>query len=156
MDRLTKRDGANVWFAQGRPRGFLCPSEICSSVRICQKAKDRTCPYLSLLDKLAAYEDAEGQGRLVILPCEVGDTVWWIPPASFTWLELRPYCCMVVSVTITENKKRERRKKYRIAELRDGKTIDNVRDVDFEDIGKTVFLTRAEAEAALKGETEDV
>ena len=64
MDRLTKRDGANVWFAQSRPRGFLCPSEFCSSARICQKVKDRTCPYLSLLDKLAAYEDAEEQGTL--------------------------------------------------------------------------------------------
>lgn len=27
-------------------------------------------------DKLAAYEDAEEQGRLVILPCKVGDVVW--------------------------------------------------------------------------------
>ena len=110
----------------------------------------------AIYDKLCEYEDAEEQGLLVRLPCKVGDTVWWIPPTSFTWLELRPYCCMVVSVTITENKKRERRKKYRIAELREGKTIDNVRDVDFEDFGKTVFLSREEAEAALKGEKEDV
>lgn len=32
------------------------------------------------VDKLAAYEDAEEQGRLVILPCKVGSHVWrvWI------------------------------------------------------------------------------
>ena len=28
------------------------------------------------IDKLAAYEDAEEHGRLIILPCKVGDTVW--------------------------------------------------------------------------------
>lgn len=109
------------------------------------------------MDGLDEYHKAEAEGRLVILPCKVGDTVWWIPPASFTWLELRPYCCMIVSMTITENKKRERKKKYRLAELRDGKTIDNVRDVDFEDFGKTVFLTREAAEAAMmKWEKKDV
>lgn len=30
------------------------------------------------LDKLAAYEDAEEQGRHVKLPCKVGDTVYLI------------------------------------------------------------------------------
>ena len=30
------------------------------------------------IDKLAEYEDTEGQGRLVVLPCAVGDTVWYI------------------------------------------------------------------------------
>lgn len=29
-----------------------------------------------ILSRLAAYEDAEEQGRLVILPCKVGETVW--------------------------------------------------------------------------------
>ena len=28
------------------------------------------------LDKLATYEDAEEQGRLVILPCKIGDTIY--------------------------------------------------------------------------------
>ena len=31
------------------------------------------------IDKLARYEDAEEQGRLIVLPCQVGDTVYWIP-----------------------------------------------------------------------------
>ena len=29
-----------------------------------------------IIEKLAAYEDAEEQGRLVVLPCKVGDTVF--------------------------------------------------------------------------------
>ena len=31
-----------------------------------------------LIDKLAYYEDLEEQGRLVILPCKVGDDVYYI------------------------------------------------------------------------------
>lgn len=37
------------------------------------------------IDKLSAYEDAEEQGRLIILPCKVGDTVYkvWYAPCRF-------------------------------------------------------------------------
>lgn len=83
------------------------------------------------------------------LPLSVGDTVWWVPPEQYTWLERRPYRCMVVSMTITENKKRVRRQKYRISELRGGSTTDNVRDVGFEEIGKTVFVDREDADRAI-------
>lgn len=31
-----------------------------------------------LIDKLAAYEDLEEFGRLMILPCTVGDPIYWI------------------------------------------------------------------------------
>lgn len=30
------------------------------------------------IDKLARYEDAEEQGRLNVLPCKVGDTIYYI------------------------------------------------------------------------------
>ena len=32
----------------------------------------------SALKKLSRYENAEEQGRLVVLPCKVGDTVWFV------------------------------------------------------------------------------
>lgn len=32
--------------------------------------------YVSAAEKLAEYEDLEEQGRLIKLPCKVGDTVW--------------------------------------------------------------------------------
>ena len=35
------------------------------------------------LNKLAAYEDAEAEGRLVVLPCKVGDTVYTIEEDLF-------------------------------------------------------------------------
>ena len=33
-----------------------------------------------IIDKLAEYETAEEEGRLVVLPCKVGDTVYVIAP----------------------------------------------------------------------------
>lgn len=34
--------------------------------------------YVSAAEKLAEYEDLEEQGRLIKLPCKVGDTVYFI------------------------------------------------------------------------------
>ena len=36
--------------------------------------------WAAALEKLAAYEDAEDQGRMVILPCAVEDAVYYINP----------------------------------------------------------------------------
>ena len=89
----------------------------------------------SVLDRLAAYEDAEKQGLLVRLPCKVGDTVFRI------WNgEIEQY--QVVSVWYNDHIKRRFHAEcfpfYRFYD---------------EDIGKTVFLTREEAEAALAKDT---
>ena len=74
------------------------------------------------LEKLADYEDADEQGRLVILPCSIGTECWRV---NFD------------------------RRRHPIEPIRF--------DVgSYRVWGKTVFLTRAEAEAALKGETKDV
>ena len=88
-------------------------------------------------DRLRELAEADKDGRVVVLPCKVGDTVWRI--------------------------------------VRDGEphiTRDEVRDMYFADdmtpcielvggrvtftekFGKTVFLSREEAEKAMKGETE--
>ncbi|MBQ7491213.1 MAG: hypothetical protein IJT76_01235 [Clostridia bacterium] len=67
------------------------------------------CTEQEAINRLAAYEDAEEQGRLVVLPCKVGDTVY-IPYVEERGFSIRDYL----------------------------------------DIGKTVFLTREEAEAKWK------
>ena len=88
---------------------------------------------LKLAEKLKRYEDLEEQGRLIILPCKIGDTVW-IPNFVTYW----PSRFKVNDITIKID-------------------IENTQvgfDVDIVDIGKTVFLTKEEAEAALKGENE--
>lgn len=98
------------------------------------------------LDRLEQICNAECDGRLVVSPCKVGDTVW------FTELE---YCssdthfpqkAKIYSVwkdkthnwnfNCSSGKKREFQ----------GFNVDN--------FGKTVFLTKAEAEKALKGGAE--
>lgn len=51
---------------------------------------------------------------------------------------------------ISQNKKGEWTKKYRAMLLRNGKTIDCQLNFKFDDIGKTVFLTKEEAEKELE------
>jgi hypothetical protein len=107
--------------------------------------KEKSERVLELYGKLKPYADAEEQGRLVILPCKVGDKVFRVVPK-----------CSASYVQCPFN---------------GGYGIDRCNNCDafiqeesfylfmFEDIGKTVFLTREEAEAALKGlkgEAEDV
>lgn len=96
---------------------------------------------LDCFERLAQYEDAEEQGRCVVLPCKVGDTVYY------------PYAGRVIPKRITQ---------YREI-LRKSEAIDrwyclefsNDETFDADDIGKTVFLTRAEAEKALEVQKHD-
>lgn len=85
------------------------------------------------------YEDAEEQGRLVILPCKVGDAVFYLNP--FDEIEKG-------KITMLQQKA-DGTWKFRV-------TTDFSHDVTTDAIGKTVFLTRVEAEAVLKGGTKDV
>lgn len=91
------------------------------------------------LNRLAAYEDAEEQGLLVVLPCKVGDTIWYAPK----------YCEEPESGYVEE-----------ISTI-NGYTIiafyidpDTHMEAEIKDFGKTVFLTREEAETALGKEEE--
>ena len=71
------------------------------------------------IDKLAEYENAEEQGRLVILPCKVGETIFIIGS------------------------------KYRSGKVDKWINTGRFRLSDIEKLGKTVFLTHEEAEEAL-------
>lgn len=100
---------------------------------------------ISVIKKLAAYEDAEEQGLLVKLPCKVGDTVYSLERFCDgnigdcdSWLKCEE--CKDYQQEVIE---------HRIGTLSQAVSI-------IEMLGKTVFLTREKAEAALKGEREDV
>ena len=84
-----------------------------------------------VLKKLAAYEDAEESGLLVILPCKVGDVVWVIIK-GYTFGE------------VGDNSE----PRYRIEKREFSYSM-------ITDFNKTIFLTREEAEAALKRVTND-
>ena len=137
MARMTKRfpDGKAV--------------VVCDS---CEQKKDKQCTFsecrASLITRLAAYEDiaelcggvdrlrefaeADKDGRVVVLPCRQGDELW-------------TYCNhpvkRVYSFTVSD-----------VSTL-NGRTVLNTLGLGTirpEDIGKTVFLSREEAEKDLQ------
>ena len=84
------------------------------------------------LDKLGQLEDAEEKGLLLRLPCKVGDKVYRPVPKLY-----RTYTKSVITdICITE----------------DGIFFSTDKRIDWkiETIGKTIFLTKEEAEQALK------
>ena len=88
------------------------------------------------IEKLATYEDLEEQGLLVRLPCKVGDTMFRINKgAKNPIIELT-----VTQIDIT-------RRSYNLEVIdRDCGELMCFKD----DIGKSVFLTREEAENKLE------
>lgn len=105
----------------------------------------------NILIALAEYEDLEEQGLLLRLPCKVGDTVWVVtsPFNVFEGIEynknLRDECyeSFISSVTFYKNSVQ-----YRIS----AKVTNHFISAFYNeyDFGKTVFLTKAEAEQKLK------
>ena len=93
--------------------------------------------YGEAVDRLAEYEDAEAEGRLVVLPCKVGDTVYM--PYKGRAHKLR---VQGISVSISGNDVVLHFGGYPVA------------NVWGSEVGRTVFLTKEEAEQALKGESE--
>ena len=83
-------------------------------------------------DRLAYYEDMEEQGRLIKLPCKVGDRVYFA-----AWFGTEPHTVkrIIEPYFYTD----------------DARGMGSTADFYLKDFGKTVFLTREEAENALKG-----
>lgn len=92
-------------------------------------------------EKLARYEDAEEQGRLVILPCKVGDTLFFAQDGRE-----EPFSMRVQGMSISASGND-------VILHFGGFPITNAWGSE---VGKALFLTREEAEAALKGERKDV
>lgn len=101
--------------------------------------------YVSAAEKLAEYEDLEEQGRLVKLPCKVGDTVWdndcGRPCAytitAFSFGECEEYICEPVTT-----------KEVVFYYANSSGSITG--SFAEREIGKSVFLNKSEAEAKLK------
>lgn len=92
--------------------------------------------------RLAAYEDAEEQGLLIQLPCKVGQPVYTIDDASIcTFVDGEEEIDHILQFEYGE----------------DGLqfSIEWYEPRSVSEIGKTVFFTRKEAEAALKEQSND-
>lgn len=96
----------------------------------CQPSEARK--ILNLATKLKDYEDAEEQDRLIKLPCKVGDTLYRLVPnlyRKYVEIKIAQFVINKNEIYFTTNKG---------VSLSVGK------------IGKTIFRTKAEAEAKLK------
>ena len=95
---------------------------------------------LKIAEKLKEYEDLEEQGLLLRLPCKVGDTVYYISEGF-----IEP--CTVETIFISNYTDKDGNCSY-MAEIHyDREDCPYVStEIYFTDIGKTVFLTRAEVE----------
>ena len=123
MERLTKRN--SLFFTDEMIKKYDVPGMPDNQV------------YWDAMDKLCSYEDAEEDGRMIILPCKPGDTVYLLRGGNYNHIERAevveidfkktPFgdkCCLVEPVG-----RRGCLFKYY--------------DSDF---GKTIFLTREAAE----------
>lgn len=110
---------------------------------------------VKVIDKLGEYEDAEENGLLVRLPCKVGDTVYVAYPETRSLCDIHP--CTVQSIYLTDDNNSKARSHLNIKSHISMFT----KRMNLDQIGKTVFLTREEAEKALeedkqRAETEEV
>lgn len=103
---------------------------------------------LATLDRLRELAEADKDGRVVVLPCKVGDTLWVTGHDSvpremkLEAPDIRTVCTNEDNLCMsTCNRKPDGFCAYRLRN-------------DGTDIGKTVFLTREEAEAALEAKRD--
>ena len=126
MERLTEKIG-NTNCVKG------CGSNCKYGFQHCRTEDWENCKTIDdVIDKLAEYEDLEEQDLLLRLPCKVGDTVYFIYHNEVHHEEVK-----------------------RFFQCNGGKNWGIVLwgmypDLYFDQIGKTVFLTKEEAEQKLK------
>ncbi len=137
MERLTDKNDVGSYYY---PKCF----EKCDGLGASSKC-DNCEITTSVCQKLGEYEDLEEQGRLIKLPCKVGDTVWdndcGRPCAytitAFSFGECEGYICEPVTT-----------KEVVFYYANSSGSITG--SFAESEIGKTVFLTKSEAEAKLK------
>ena len=127
--RYTTKEGECL-FCKNCIEHSNCEAE-CNAINICVK-------------KLAEYETADEEGRLVVLPCKPWDKVYQLFVADVINKKLiyKIFQAKVTEITID-----------RFRTIFSFETLDENKyksDLTMESFGETVFLTREEAEKALK------
>ena len=131
MERLTKiSEAGNAYYPK-------CFEEPCCGMGEC--LDDNCSLILDVCKKLAEYEQLEEQGLLVRLPCKVGEKLWCIVNSAIRELRVHHFDMPAFGTTDIV---------FRYA---DGFKLERF----VGEIGKTVFLTREEAEKKLE-EMENV
>ena len=126
MERLTKiSEIGNAYYPK-------CFKEPCCGMGEC--LDDKCNLMLYACEKLAEYEQLEEQGLLVRLPCKVGEKLWCIVNSEIRELRVHHFDMPAFGTTDIV---------FRYA---DGFKLERF----VGEIGKTVFLTREEAEKKLE------
>lgn len=125
MKRLTKK-------SISRENGYVVDNP---TLERCAKA----------IDKLGELEDAEEKGLLARLPCKVGDLLYEVGESEI-------YTCIVDEIHVEQDSEVIVYALEYDADLH--RVYQNGYEYDNCDFGKTVFLTREEAEAALEEKGE--
>lgn len=117
----------------------------------CQEDCNTCIFFRAVLDKLAHYEDLEEQGRLVVMPCKIGDTVWIVGTKCLSGkyeLKCREFAscddCTLNNEFIVFDKEFD----WRLFSIMKRGTLNKDGNKLFT-WGETVFATKAEAEAKL-------
>ena len=107
----------------------------------CVKAIART--YGIDINRLRKLAEADKGGRLVVLPCKVGDTVWVTKNPWTGELLKKPLDAYVNGMKMYSHG-------LYANLLFDTRKINGARDYEINHIGKTVFLTREDVEKAME------
>lgn len=138
MERLTERTADGILVKENYSENALRTLYQCFGGK--PNANYSNCEEgYCAMEKLAAYEDAEEQGLLLRLPCKVGDKLYRITPYA-----KEP----IITTHVLQ---------INIKQFFNEKIIVRIDVMDkmgescyfLDDIGKKVFLSRAEAEAKL-------
>lgn len=142
MERLTEVENGTA-MVKG------CGSNCKYGFEYCRKEDWENCKTIDdVIDKLAQYEDLEDNGLLLRLPCKVGDTVWdndFRKPCAYTITGFS----LGTGEDYIDEPVSEKEVVYYYSNSRGSITG----SFAVSEIGKSVFLTQAEAEQKLK-ETE--
>lgn len=120
----------------------FCYPAILYGMRVAQALQEVTLDPIGAIAYLRELAQAEKDGRLVMLPCRVGDVVYEANKQGF----ISTY--KVISIHLSAYSTRI------VWELLDG-VYSNLNGFEASTLGKTVFLTREDAEAALEKREAD-
>lgn len=142
-ERLTKKTDEGIWVKESHGENVMKTLYRCYGAEPLPNYSNCDEGYLAM-EKLAEYETAEDEGRLAVIPCKVGDTVYqlFVVDIIDKKLTYKIFRAKVTKITID---------RFRI--IFSFETLDENKyksELTMESFGETVFLTREEAEKALK------
>lgn len=118
----------------------------CIHEKVCSALIKNGLPYL---DELSAEKFClmfKDKSKYIKLPCKAGDTVYYF---CETFGVILPYFIESINIAYSDKNKAIYQYEANATNIEEDELLDSI-DFEPDDIGKTVFLTREEAEKTLK------